>query len=337
MADDGMRPAKDSRKNEVPYGLHGFDQPGSSLVSTMLNGRNYLSWSVAVKTALEAKKKVGFIDGRIKPPEDAEEYQEWKCVDSMIKSWITNSIQEEIKDTFVFALTSKALWDVLEERFSVSNGPQLYHIQRQTNSLRQGGDTVTIYYNKLHRCWDELDRMMPMPTCTCGKCSCGLNKKLADMMSSTKLLQFLMGLNPIYDVVRTQILNLDPLPSVNKAFHVDIKPRMSHLAIRRRKHLKATKKAVVAAVKDSSNNDSLGLQDSDSNPKDIANAVSYLLKEVQRLGKNKVTNTKDEQVNFANLYDFAGALKTVHLPDKSTKQVDSIGKEQKSNHLLARG
>ncbi|KAL0369646.1 UNVERIFIED_CONTAM: hypothetical protein Sangu_0282700 [Sesamum angustifolium] len=33
-------------------------------------------------------------------------------------------------------------------------------------------------------------------------------------------MQFLMGLNDVYDHVRTQILVMDPLPSVNKAYRM---------------------------------------------------------------------------------------------------------------------
>ncbi|KAF7807042.1 uncharacterized protein G2W53_039203 [Senna tora] len=409
MGEVSGQSARGSKKNEISYGLHRSDQLGNSLVTTTLNGRNYLSWSIAVKTTLEAKKKVGFIDGSIKPPKDLEEYAEWKLVDSMIKSWIMNSVQDQIADTFVFALTSKDLWDVLEERFWSQH-------------------------------WDELDRMRPMPTCTCSKCTCGLSKKLDDIMSSNKLLQFLMGLNPIYDVVRTQILNLDPLPSVNKAFHIvvtdeaqrDINlsysgtvaensammvgnryhPKNDSSGTKKKdnsskkdkwcdhckvnghtketcfklhgypdwwkelKEKKAGKKNVAANVKDSGNTDKSQDQENDSNTKDLASDVSYLLKEVQKLGKGKVATTKEEQVNFANIYDFPGNtidqnlfqftythwiidtgaithmwcnknlmydlepithLRTVHLPDKSTKEVHNLGKEQKTNHMLTKG
>lgn len=36
--------------------------------------------------------------------------------------------------------------------------------------------------------------------------------------SQNKLMQFLMGLNEAYDSIRNQILVMDPLPSVNKAY-----------------------------------------------------------------------------------------------------------------------
>ncbi|KAF7811393.1 uncharacterized protein G2W53_032369 [Senna tora] len=346
MGEDNGRSRKSSKKTDISYGLHGFDQP-----------------------TLEAKKNVGFIDGSIKPPQDLDKYAEWKSIDSMIKSWIKNFIQEEIADNFVFALTSKALWDILEERFSVNNAPQLYHVQKQTNLVRQGGDSVTVYYNKLHRCWDELDRMKPTSTCTCGKCTCDLSKKIADAVSSTKLLQLLMGLNLIFDVVRTQILNLVPLPSVKKAFHTVVtdeaqrdinltysspvedntammvkgyQPKNEPSEFKRKevskkdkycdhckvnghtketcfkihgylewwkelKEKRAGKKTVAAHVKDSSVTETPIHQDLDAGSKDLNTAVSFLLKEVQRLGKNKASTSKDEQVNFANLYDFAGA------------------------------
>ncbi|KAF7813102.1 uncharacterized protein G2W53_034078 [Senna tora] len=416
-------------KDDIPaYSLHNSDNPGMSLVTTPLDGRNYLSWSIAVRTALEAKDKIGFVDGSIQALEDSAEYKKWKAVDSMIKSWIVNSISKTFSDTFVYCLTAKDLWDVLEERFGVSNAPQLYHVQRQTNSLRQGNDAVTVYYNKLHRCWDEMDRIMPMPTCTYGKCTCGLKKKVADMLASIKLLQFLMGLNPAYDVVRTQILNLDTLPTVNKAFAMVVTDEaqreinMTYSGVtegnsammvkpfqgkndssnpkkkdvnkkdkfcdhynmnghtketcfkihgypewfKELKERKAGKKPAANIVtKDPGNSESPSSQETEPTGKgDLKNAISYLLKEVQRLGKGKTVGGKEDQVNFANMYEFAGNTstkgslglpfkrwvidtgatthmcsditlmhdvqhipyhKTVHLPDKTTKRIHSIG------------
>ncbi|KAF7809145.1 uncharacterized protein G2W53_035888 [Senna tora] len=155
-------------KEEDSYRLHSSDHLGLSLVNTPLDGRNYFAWSIAIKTALEAKDKVGFIDGTLTAPEDATDFKKWKTVDSMIKSWMVNSLTKELADTFVCCLSSKNLWDTLEERYGASNGPHLFQIQQEIGSTRQGSDSVTTYYNKINRCWDELDRVSPMPTCACG-------------------------------------------------------------------------------------------------------------------------------------------------------------------------
>ncbi|XP_074302927.1 uncharacterized protein LOC141637261 [Silene latifolia] len=68
--------------------------------------------------------------------------------------------------------------------------------------------------------WETLDGLDPIPLCSCGKidqCTCSLLKKIIERENTAKLIQFLMGLNGGYDTVRSQILSMDPLPSINKA------------------------------------------------------------------------------------------------------------------------
>ena len=48
-----------------PYHLLNLDHPGLVLVSESLDGSNYGTWIVAMTTSLEAKNKLGFVDGSI--------------------------------------------------------------------------------------------------------------------------------------------------------------------------------------------------------------------------------------------------------------------------------
>lgn len=84
------------------------------------------------------------------------------------------------------------------------------------------------YYTKLKKLWDEYGSMVSQHVCTCGA-----NKTLIEKDMSEKLLQFFMGLNDGYDHVRNQILLMDPLPSVNKAYSMVLrveKQRNMHIA-----------------------------------------------------------------------------------------------------------
>ncbi|KAL0380276.1 UNVERIFIED_CONTAM: hypothetical protein Sangu_0091900 [Sesamum angustifolium] len=60
--------------------------------------------------------------------------------------------------------------------------------------------------------------MMPTPHCTCGGCTCGASKTTADQAVFTRLIQFLMGLSESFDHLRDQLLVMDPVPTVNKAY-----------------------------------------------------------------------------------------------------------------------
>ncbi|KAF7811819.1 Aldehyde dehydrogenase family 16 member like [Senna tora] len=77
------------------------DQPGMALVTFPLNGSNYIAWSIAFCTALEAKRNIGFIDGSIQKPTDPREFEVWKPIDSMVKCWLTSSISKEIAESLI--------------------------------------------------------------------------------------------------------------------------------------------------------------------------------------------------------------------------------------------
>lgn len=91
------------------------------------------------------------------------------------------------------------------------------------SKISQGSLTIASYFNKLQKCWDELSNINGLPTCDCGKmreCTCDVLEKLLLRDSNSKLIQFLMKLNDEYESVRSQILAMDPLPTVNKAYYI---------------------------------------------------------------------------------------------------------------------
>ncbi|KAL4566348.1 hypothetical protein LXL04_030462 [Taraxacum kok-saghyz] len=185
------------------------------LVSTVLTGNeNYLQWKFSIQIALGAKKKLGFIDGTEKRPDtEGNELTEWISNDCMVRSWLLNAISKDIVGAFVFSTTAHELWLDIEEHFGESNGPLIYQLQRQIASINQGECSLSKYYTKLKQLWDQLSCVIQLPTCTCESA-----KAISDFTSSTRLMQFLMGFNDTYENLRNQILVLDPLPSVHKAY-----------------------------------------------------------------------------------------------------------------------
>ncbi|KAL0411948.1 UNVERIFIED_CONTAM: hypothetical protein Slati_3784500 [Sesamum latifolium] len=220
MAEKNTDSGEASAGEQKPLGLperlklHGGDHPGMSLISVLLAGRNYLSWSRSIRLALGAKQKLGFIDGTYgKPSGNKNEIEQWERVDCMVVSWLLNSIFKDIAEAFLYTTSARDLWQELEAQFGDSNGLMLYEIQREIASLTQGDMTISDYYTKLKKLWDELAHFTTLP-----KCSCGSSKVLADLNVFTQLMQFLMGLGDVYDHVRSQVLLMDPLPSIGKTY-----------------------------------------------------------------------------------------------------------------------
>ncbi|KAJ0838019.1 putative transcription factor interactor and regulator CCHC(Zn) family [Helianthus annuus] len=63
--------------------------------------------------------------------------------------------------------------------------------------------------------WKQFDAVLQLPSC-----SCQAAKDYNDFSTLMKLIQFLMGLDDVYQPVRTNLLTREPLPSVKVAFSI---------------------------------------------------------------------------------------------------------------------
>lgn len=204
----------DAPKSELsnPYFLHHSDHPGLVLVSKPLNGDIYSTWLRAMTIALNAKNKLGFVNGVIKSPSEKkypDDYAIWSRCNDMVHSWIINTIAPKISDSVIFYPTACEVWEDLRERFSQSNAPRIFEIQREIAYHQQEQLSISAYYTKLKSLWDELASYIDASSCTCGA-----------QQDRKKLMQFLMGLNESYTAARGQILLMNPLPSVRQAYAV---------------------------------------------------------------------------------------------------------------------
>ena len=228
MAPEGQ-PKETEKEKEVagyhdPYYLSSSDNHTMQVGAMIFNGGNYLNWSRSAKMGLASKNKLGYINGKIKRPKlGSNEYFKWDRNDNMVRCWILKSLKENIAGSLMNMKSAKDLWDEIAERYAQSNAPQIYQLKKELNDLEQNEMSVCDYYCKLRSYWDQLDDLEGIPECSCGamsKCSCDIEKKMLQMQERGRLNDFLMGLNGRYENMRGNILGMDPLPSVNRAYHL---------------------------------------------------------------------------------------------------------------------
>ncbi|KAJ0890765.1 putative RNA-directed DNA polymerase [Helianthus annuus] len=200
-----------------PLYLHPSDSSSLTIVSIKLKGtENYAVWSSAMKLALEAKNKYGFIDGKVEKSKDDEILAaQWDRCNSVVLTWLLNSISEELFLGQVFSKLASEVWTDLKESFDKIDGSVVYDLYKKINCIAQNGSTVAEYYNKLTTMWKQFDAMLQLPSC-----SCQAAKDYNDFSALIKLMQFLMGLDDVYQPVRTNILTRESFPSVKVAFSI---------------------------------------------------------------------------------------------------------------------
>ncbi|XP_071695830.1 uncharacterized protein [Rutidosis leptorrhynchoides] len=135
----------------------------------------------------------------------------------MVISWILNTISDQISNSLSFVNTAKELWSELQEHYSQLDGHRIYQLTNDIVQLKQSNCTIEVYYHKLKGYWDEVDALEAPYICTC-VCTCENGRNNSERDQRKRLMQFLMGLDECYSNVRGQILLMNPLPSVAKAY-----------------------------------------------------------------------------------------------------------------------
>ncbi|CAA7046104.1 unnamed protein product [Microthlaspi erraticum] len=141
-----------------PYYLTSGDNLGHSIISEVLDGSNYDNWRIAMNITLDAKNKLAFIDGSIARPSESDQlFRIWSRCNSMVKSWILNSVSKEIYKSILRFNDASEIWKDLSTCFHITSLPRSYQLSQQIWSLNQGSMDLSTYYTKLKTLWDELD------------------------------------------------------------------------------------------------------------------------------------------------------------------------------------
>ncbi|XP_076905318.1 uncharacterized protein LOC143561047 [Bidens hawaiensis] len=187
--DNGKKTDGGASDHTSPYYIHASDYPRKLHVNDVLTDANYKDWSQEMLNFLLAKNKVGFNDGSIEKPEpDSPTYMAWIRCDAMLKGWLNTAMEKEIRTSVKYA------------------------------SMK--GTSVSAYFTKLRSIWDEIQYVLSIPVCNCNGCKCGIGKKLGELKDKERLYEFLLGLDNEFGTIHTQILAMQPIPSLNTAYHL---------------------------------------------------------------------------------------------------------------------
>ena len=117
--------------------------------------------------------------------------EDWWIVQSMLVSWILNTIEPNLRSTMSYVENAKELWTDIKERLFIVNGPRIQQLKSDLARCKQDDMMVVAYYRKLKTMWDEEERVH----------------------------QFLMGLDDAtYGTVQFNLLAIDMLPTLNRVY-----------------------------------------------------------------------------------------------------------------------
>lgn len=224
------------------YYLHPSDNPGVKLVSIKFDGTGYNDWKRSFLISLSAKNKCGFVDGTIVKPDATDPcFKAWERCNSMMISWILGVLDQNLARSVLYFKSAREIWVNLEERYGQASGTLLFSLQQSMYEMKQGNDTISGYYRKMKMLWDQLDDVDPLQICSCANCTCGITTKLMKSQEDMKLIEFLMKLNNGFEMIRGNILVMNPLPYISHAHR---------MLMQEENHKKVNQMAISTATED---------------------------------------------------------------------------------------
>ncbi|XP_070029789.1 uncharacterized protein [Nicotiana sylvestris] len=200
-----------------PLFVHPSNTPGIALVPQLLVGtENYSEWNRSMKMSLLVKNKIDFIDGTC-TREKYEAYpfklHQWDRCNAIVQSWIMSLVAQKLRKRIVYSSNAHKVWEAFKERFDKVHATKVYHMNREIGSLAQGISSISIYYSRLNDLWIEFESIIPFRGCDCVK-----SREFVVFLRQQKLMKFLMGLNDTYAPQRSQILMMNPTPTIDQAY-----------------------------------------------------------------------------------------------------------------------
>ncbi|XP_078165537.1 uncharacterized protein LOC144560247 [Carex rostrata] len=184
-------------------------------ITVKLDGTNFGLWSQVVEMFVLSKDKLGHLQGELpQPSADDPAYHKWKIDDSIVKGWIINSLTPNLIGNFIRFPTARDVWDAIATTFfDGSDTSQVYDLKKKVSRLKHSGGQVEDYYNSLQALWREIDFRRPNPM----KCQEDI-EKYNQVVQEDRVYTFLDGLDDRLDGVRADVLQMNPLPTVEQAY-----------------------------------------------------------------------------------------------------------------------
>ncbi|XP_015964292.1 uncharacterized protein LOC107488112 [Arachis duranensis] len=113
---------------------------------------------------------------------------------------------------------AKDLWQKLKNRFYQGDVFKIAELQEKLFSIKQGDLSVTHYFTKLKGIREDLETFIPLPQCNCTlKCTCVFDT-VSNYRKNTFVVRFLRGLNEQFGSARSNIMLMNPLPSIDSTY-----------------------------------------------------------------------------------------------------------------------
>ena len=94
---------------------------------------------------------MGHLIGETRAPKSTDPtYATWDAENSMVMTWLVNSMEEDISSNYMCYSMAQELWENINQMYyDLGNQSRIFELILKIGDLHQGEDTVTKYFKSL--------------------------------------------------------------------------------------------------------------------------------------------------------------------------------------------
>jgi len=187
-------------------------------IKTIMHGSNYVIWSQEMSSFLKGRWLWRYATGEITNPikqknEDETKFyewlEEWDSKNHQILTWIRNTTITSIKLQFGRFETAQEVWDLLCNRYSITDIAHQYQLFEKLSPMKQSsGQSINDFLSHMHIVWDHL--ALSKPQWESHKDA----EKFFVYHDNMRVMQFLMALHTDYEPIRASLLHREKFPKL---------------------------------------------------------------------------------------------------------------------------
>ena len=152
------------------------------------------------------------MDGSDPAPTDATKLSQWKVRDARVMSCLLRSVDPLIALSLRPYKTAKTMWEYLDKVYYQDNNARCFQLENDISNYTQCNLSIQEYYSNFMNLWTEYTDIIyaQIPAN-----SLSIVQKVHEQ---SKRDQFLMKLRPEFEITHSNLMNRDPLPTLDVCF-----------------------------------------------------------------------------------------------------------------------
>ncbi|XP_031283759.1 uncharacterized protein LOC116142466 [Pistacia vera] len=184
----------------------------SDFIAVKFMGKNYSAWEFQFRLFVMGKELWGHIYGSDKAPTDVSKLAQWQTKDARVMTWILGSVDPIIVLNLRSYKTAKSTWEYLKRVYNQDNIARRSQLEYEIASYTQGDLSIQDYFSGFNNIWGEFTDIIY------AKVPEDSLSVVQEIHAQSKRDQFLMKLRLEFEATRSNLMNRNPVPSLDICF-----------------------------------------------------------------------------------------------------------------------